>query len=68
MGILKTRDGVYNKNGPIKEIRWIARHPKGFYELTDAEKSDYKLKAKKKYAHCAVLQPPDFFKNKKKKN
>ncbi|VVC37525.1 Hypothetical protein CINCED_3A016363 [Cinara cedri] len=67
MGILKTPYGGYNKNGPIQEIRWIARHPKGFYELSDLEKTDYNLKVKGKYSNCAVLQLPDFFKSTNKK-
>lgn len=63
MGILKTRNGKYNNNGPIKEIRWIAQHLKGFYKLNNREKTDYKMKVKGKYSKCAVLHPPDFGNN-----
>lgn len=44
----------------MNELRWIAEHPRGFYQMDDKERTDYKLKTKKKYTRCTVLHPPSF--------
>jgi len=44
----------------MDELRWIAEHPHGFYQMDEKERTDYKLKTQKKYTSCTVLQPPSF--------
>lgn len=63
MGILKTPEGRYHKNGPVQEILWIAQHLKGFYKLNNKQKTDYKMNVKGKYSKCAVIYPPNFGNN-----
>lgn len=60
LGILKDQQGNFKRDGPMTEIRWIAMHPYGFYRMNDKERTDYKLKTKKKYSRCTVLHPPNF--------
>jgi len=44
----------------MDELRWIADHPNGFYQMDDKERNDYKLKTLKKYNTCTVIHPPSF--------
>ncbi|KAF0764811.1 Uncharacterized protein FWK35_00032361 [Aphis craccivora] len=56
LGILKDRKGNFKRDGPMTEIRWIARHPYGFYRMNDKERTDYKLKTEKKYSRCTCIE------------
>ncbi|XP_003242289.1 uncharacterized protein LOC100574813 [Acyrthosiphon pisum] len=60
LGILKDTNGNFKSDGPMNELRWIAEHPHGFYQMDDKERTDYKLKTQKKYTSCTVLHPPSF--------
>jgi len=57
LDILKDQKGNFKTYGPMSEIRWIANHPNGFYQMNDKERTDYKLKTKNKYSMCTVLYP-----------
>lgn len=56
--ILNDLKGKFKVHGPIEEIRWIANHPTGFYEMEENEMTDYKMKTNRKYSGYSVILPP----------
>lgn len=51
-------NGKFNKDGPITEIRWIAEHPSGYYQMDKNDRTDYMMNTKSKYASCTVIHSP----------